>query len=137
MPHDPALVEDTRAWLAKALADLRAADHLLRADPPLSGQVVFHAQQAADKALKAFLAWHDEPFRKTHNLEALGQQALALDATLQPLVESAAGLTEYAWKYRYPGEVTEPSTDEAEAALGLARQLYEAVVAGVPEEARP
>ena len=137
MPHDPALVEDTRAWLRKALLDLRAADHLLRADPPLLGQVVFHAQQAAEKALKAFLAFHDEPFRKTHNLEELGQQALALDATLQPLVGSAAGLTEYAWKYRYPGEVEEPSRGEAEAALGVARQLYEAVVARLPKEAHP
>jgi HEPN domain-containing protein len=30
---------------------------------------VFHAQRAAEKAMKAFLAWHDVPFRKTHNLE--------------------------------------------------------------------
>lgn len=137
MPHDPALLEDTRAWLAKALMDLRAADHLRHADPPLLGQVVFHAQQAAEKALKAFLVLHDEPFRKTHNLEQLGQQALALDTTLHPLVGRVAVLTEYAWKYRYPGPVDEPSADDAEAGLELARHLYEAVVSRVPKEAHP
>jgi hypothetical protein len=30
---------------------------------------VFHCQQAAEKALKGFLAWHDVPFRKTHTLK--------------------------------------------------------------------
>ena len=137
MPRDPALVADTRAWLAKALMDLRAAEHLLRAVPPLLGGVVFHSQQAGEKALKAFLAWQDEPFRKTHNLEELGRQALAFDPTLQPLVDRAVGLTPYAWKYRYPGEPAEPSPREAEAALALAREVYEAILARLPEEARP
>jgi HEPN domain-containing protein len=129
MPRDPALVADTRAWLAKALMDLRAA-------PPLLGGVVFHRQQAAEKALKAFLAWHDEPFRKTHNLEELGRQALAFDPALQPLVDRAGGLTPYAWKYRYPGEPEELAQEEAEAALALDRQR-EAVLARLPEEVRP
>ncbi len=137
MPHDPALVADTRAWLAKALMDLRAAEHLLRVVPPLLGGVVFHSQQAAEKALKAFLAWHDEPFRKTHNLEELGRQTLAFDPTLESLVDRAAGLTPYAWKYRYPGEPTEPSLHETEAALALAHEAYEAIIARLPEEVRP
>ncbi len=137
MPLDPALVEDTRAWLTKALMDLRAADILLRAAPPLLGNVVFHSQQAAEKALKAFLAWHDEPFRKTHNLEEVGRQTLPFDTTLRALVGRAGGLTEYAWKYRYPGEPKEPRLSEAEAALALAREIYEAIIARLPAEVRP
>ncbi len=137
MPHDPARVQDTRAWLTKALMDLRAADHLLQAHPPLRGSAVFHSQQAAEKALKAFLAWHDEPFRRTHNLEELGQQAAALDATLQPVVYRAGWLTEYAWKFRYPGEPEEPSPEEAGEARALAHEVYAAVLARLPEEARP
>ncbi|MHB1162029.1 MAG: HEPN domain-containing protein [Chloroflexota bacterium] len=137
MRHDPALVEDTRAWLTKASMDLRAAGHLLGAAPPLLGDAVFHSQQAAEKALKAFLAWHDEPFRKTHNIEELGRQAVAFDATLQPMVDRAVGLTEYAWKYRYPGEPEEPARPEAEGALALAREVYEAVLSRLPQEVRP
>jgi len=45
--------------------------------------VVFHCQQAAEKALKARLVRFDVPFRKTHNLEELGAACIALDASLQ------------------------------------------------------
>lgn len=34
MPHDPARVEDTRGWLARADDDLKAAEHLLKPSPP-------------------------------------------------------------------------------------------------------
>lgn len=56
MPHDPARLEDTRAWLAKAQMDLEAGAFELTADPPFSADIVFHAQQATEKALKGFLA---------------------------------------------------------------------------------
>jgi HEPN domain-containing protein len=137
MPHDPALVEDTRSWLVKASLDLRAAQHDLEASPPLSADAVFHCQQAAEKALKAFLAWHDEPFRKTHNLEELGRQAAALDSSLGSLVDRAGGLTEYAWKFRYPGEPGEPTREETEQALALAREVYGAILVRLPEDVRP
>jgi HEPN domain-containing protein len=67
MPHDPARIADTKSWLARAADDLEAAERLLKA-PALFGAAVFHCQQAAEKALKGFLAWHDTPFRKTHDL---------------------------------------------------------------------
>ena len=81
MGHDPALVAETQAWLAKAAKDLAAAAHDLRASPPFVEDIVFHAQQAAEKALKAFLTWHDRPFRKTHNLTEIGQSCAELDRT--------------------------------------------------------
>src|SRR5271157_1778754 len=110
MEPDEARLQDVRAWLAKAELDLRAAAHELSAPAEaLWGDVTFHAQQAAEKALKAFLAWHDSPFRKTHNLEELGQQCTAFDETLGTIANQAAPLTEYAWRFRYPGEPREPS----------------------------
>lgn len=76
MPGDPERVAETKAWLIKALVDLRAAEHLLVAQPPLTGLALFHAQQAVEKTLKAFLSRHDIPFRKIHDLSVLGQQCL-------------------------------------------------------------
>ncbi len=137
MPLDPARVEDTKAWLAKAKKDLEAANHGLTASPPLLEDVTFHSQQASEKALKGFLAWHDIPFRKTHNIEEIGEASLAVDQTLKDIVDKAVPLTEYAWRFRYPGEASEPSRDEAEAALSLAHELYEAILSRVPEEASP
>jgi len=55
MPFEPELVAETQSWLRKASEDLRAADFETQADPPLSADIVFHAQQATEKALKGFL----------------------------------------------------------------------------------
>lgn len=137
MPHDPARVAETRGWLVRASSDVRAAEHELRATPPLLDDIVFHCQQAAEKSLKGFLTWHDRPFRKTHSIEELGEQCLRVDPTLKVLIDRAVPLTEYAWKFRYPGEPEEPSSQEAEEALETAREVYAAIVARLPVEARP
>lgn len=137
MKADPARVAETRAWLRKAALDLRAAEHERTASPPLTGDMVFHAQQLVEKTLKAFLSWHDQPFRKTHSLVELGRQCAALEPDLEPLLRKAAPLTEYAWKFRYPGEEEDPPLVEAEAALELARKVFAAILERLPEEVRP
>ncbi len=130
MPPEDARLEDARAWLARAELDLRAADLELGAPQAgLWGDVAFHAQQAAEKALKAVLAWHDQPFRKTHSIEELGRACTAIELGLGDLVDAAVPLTEYAWKFRYPGDVGDPSHEEAERAVAVARQLVLAVKA--------
>jgi HEPN domain-containing protein len=138
MGPEDARLQDVRAWLSKAEFDLRAAAHEVSAsEERLWADVVFHSQQASEKAMKAFLAWHDAPFRKTHNIEELGDRCLELDPTLQAIADQAAPLTEYAWKFRYPGEAVEPERAEAEQALAAARNVYEAVLTRLPPGARP
>lgn len=83
MSLDPARVSEVRGWLVKAASDLRNAEFTLDADPAIYGDVVFHCQQAAEKTLKAFLVWHDKRFRKTHSLEEIGEQCLAIDSGLK------------------------------------------------------
>jgi HEPN domain-containing protein len=137
MAADKARAEDVRAWLRKASLDLRAAEHAISApEACLWADIAFHAQQATEKCLKAFLAWHDVPFRKTHNLEELGRECVKLDCTLQAVVTCAVPLTEYAWKFRYPGEPDEPSREEAERALRIAREAAEEVANRLPEDVR-
>ena len=91
MPLDPVRVADTKAWLSRAATDLRAAALDLAADPPVLDDLVFHCQQAVEKAMKSLLTWHDEPFGKAHNLKT----------------------------------------------LVIAREVFEAVLARVPQDARP
>ncbi len=137
MPPDPLRTEEARAWLGRARADLRAAEVDLAAEPPLPEDAAFHCQQAAEKALKGFLAWHDQPFRRTHSIEELGEQCLALEERLRGHVDRAVPLTEFAWRFRYPGEPDALAVEEAEEAVSIARALYDAVVALLPDEARP
>jgi HEPN domain-containing protein len=51
MPDDSVLIAETQVWLRKAAHDLRGAGHSLTPAPPLLDEVVFHCQQAAEKAL--------------------------------------------------------------------------------------
>ena len=50
--------------------------------------------------------------------------------------DRAAPLTEYAWKFRYPGEHRGPTRDEAERTLAIAREAFEAILARLPEDVR-
>jgi HEPN domain-containing protein len=109
----------------------------LTAQPPLTGDAVFHAQQAAEKSMKALLTWHGQVFRKTHDLTELGEACARLDPGIDPLLRRAAVLTDYSWRFRYPGDLDEPPLHEAEDALLVAREVYEAVLARLPEETRP
>lgn len=123
MPLDPVLVAETKAWLRKASADLRAAKHDLSPSPPLLADTVFHCQQAAEKVFKGFLMWRGVPFRKTHSLEELGEQCLDLDPSLKDLVDRAVFLTEYAWRFRCPGEPEEPPRKRPQKLCELPRKF--------------
>lgn len=135
MPHDPARVAETSEWLQKACLDLRGARIDLDAHPPLLEDTLFHCQQAVEKSLKAFLAWHDIAFRKTHSLEELGTSCESLDGTLKSVVDPAVPLTEFAWAFRYPGDHPIPTTEEAKEALKTAKAVVSAVVSRLPKEA--
>ncbi len=99
--------------------------------------MVFHAQQAAEKALKAFLTWHDRVFRRTHDLAELGAACTEIDLSLEANCRRAERLTVFAWAFRYPGETGEPPVSEADDALAVARELYDAVLERLPQETRP
>ncbi len=137
MPLDPELVAETQAWLGRALDDLRAAEALAVTSPPLLGEAAFHCQQAAEKTLKGLLTWRGRTFRKTHNLEEVGELALVDDPVLRNAVDKAVPLTEYAWKFRYPGTPCQPGAEEVDEALAIAQELLESVFKLLPPEVRP
>lgn len=99
--------------------------------------MAFHCQQAAEKALKAFLTWNDVPFRRTHDLAELSRQCMAFDASIESICLRAEVLTPYAWVFRYPGDAEEPTHGEANEALARAREVFNAVLGRLPSETRP
>ncbi|MGO9266538.1 MAG: HEPN domain-containing protein [Candidatus Binataceae bacterium] len=129
MPPDPALVAETRDWPSKATEDLEAAELLLTGGSPLPSPAAFHAQQAAEKAQKAFLTWHKQIFTKTHDLGMLGAKCVAIDVTLETVSSSVASVSSYAVEARYPGPWDEPTVAEAQEAVKLAREMYNALIA--------
>jgi HEPN domain-containing protein len=115
---DPSVVAE---WMLSARSDLAYAEM-----PPPEGaryeQGCFHAQQAAEKALKALLLSRDQEPPYVHNIQAL-LDLLSRGGFVVEQVQEAAALTGYAvlTRYRPLGEtVTE---DEWLAAADLARQV--------------
>lgn len=99
MPLDPVRTADTRAWLTKSAQDLRRIEILLAAEPPDAEGALFHSQQAAEKAMKGFLTWHDVPFRRVHELDLIGEQCASVDQSLSDVMSQADTLTKYAWRF--------------------------------------
>ena len=133
---DEAKLHEIRAWLAKAVHDLRSAEWLMARPDPLCDAAGFHCQQVAEKALKAYLTWRDEPFEKTHSLVALVAKCLQFDASFETLRAAATTLTPYAVASRYPGDLPELTEAEAQEALALAREVWDFVLERLPPEAR-
>ena len=119
--------KEIQAWLTKAANDLRGAEVDLAADPPLVEDALFHCQQAAEKAMKAFLTAHDTIFRKTHDLDELAAACEKIDAALRPVLDPARELTVFAWEFRYPGTDDEPPEAEAYDSLIVARSVVDAI----------
>lgn len=103
----------------------------------LYNAVGFHCQQVAEKTLKAYLTWREEPFEKTHSLVALVGKCLSFELAFESLRQAAATLTPYAVTFRYPGELPELAEVEAEQAIFLARQVWEFGLDRLPEETHP
>jgi HEPN domain-containing protein len=97
---------------------------LASAEPSRSA---FHSQQAAEKAAKAFLTLHDVFFHKTHDLNELGGQCAALNASLAPPFQEAFDLTDYAVVFRYLDAPREPDEREAAEAVAIATRVLDAV----------
>lgn len=116
-------------WFAKAGDDLRGARALLDLKSEHFEAVVFHCQQAAEKAIKGYLAHHKVRFNKTHDIEKLLATVATIDENLSLKFKKAEILTKYAVAYRYPEEVElpEPLTKKtAEEAYELAKEIFEA-----------
>jgi HEPN domain-containing protein len=109
-------------WVAKAEDDLNTAAHTLKLGRGCpTGTVCFHAQQCAEKYLKAYLVSRAVPFPKTHEIEGL-VWLMPDDARPSLSLEEQSLLTEYAVGPRYPGWRDIPLT-EARQAVALARRL--------------
>lgn len=110
----------------KAKGDLRSARLLLAADPPEPDAVAFHAQQAVEKYLKAYLVHLGIDPPRTHDLITLLDLIAPHDDRLEPLRESARPLSPLAVQVRYP--FAEATVDEAREALKHAEDISETVM---------
>ena len=88
------------AWLEKADSDLNAARWITEGFGPFD-TACFHAQQAIEKALKAFLAYNEVPIPRTHDLDELQRLCMKYHDSEEIAALDLAQLTDYAVALRY------------------------------------
>ena len=128
-----------RSWLTKAASDLRRARVLGSADDAPLDTAIYHCQQTAEKAVKAFLVSKEISPEKTHDIRKLTLEAAAHEPRFNELLDMAAALTPYAWEFRYPDDLAEtyPTREEFDEALQHAQVIYDFVLNLLPAGARP
>jgi len=120
----------TQEWVRKAEGDYVTAQRELEAEPePNYDAVAFHAQQCAEKYLKARLVEADRPFPKIHDLSALLDLVLPLEPDWEHLRQGLNALTSLGIEVRYPG--TFADEEDATEALETARRVRAAVRASL------
>ncbi len=118
---DPERVEESGRWIRFAHEDLEIAQ-LIVTQSSVSRAACFHAQQAAEKALKALLIARGRDFPKTHELFGLSRllpENLEVGVTDEELIS----LSKWAVEPRYPGDLPEATEDDARAAVRQAREI--------------
>lgn len=110
-------------WLTFADEDLEMASYAIsyKSGAPYR-LIAFHAQQCAEKYLKAYLIYHNIDFPYTHNIRRL-LKLCSKHADWPRALEHAKELTPYAITARYPGEDEEVSETEAIKAMDIAKQV--------------
>ncbi|MDR1962745.1 MAG: HEPN domain-containing protein [Planctomycetaceae bacterium] len=123
------------AWLYKAESDLKLAQVASQHIPPILDGSVFHTQQCAEKALKAFLSFNRQPIHKTHKLEELIKQCAEVDSSFNDLLTEAQFLTPKVSEFRYPDSFDghddlsrlDPTEADTKKALNTATTILEFV----------
>lgn len=130
---------EAKAWMVKAWRDLETARRAATGTPPFYDVAVYHCQQAAEKAVKAFLVHHGKVYEKTHDIEVLIDLASEVDSGFDTLADAADALTPYATRFRYPNATfaVEPQPPEYNEAEQHAQAVYDFVLGRLPKEARP
>jgi len=135
MNGQPEIVHLVQQWVEKAEEDLTTAEHTLTLGEkcPLS-MVCFHAQQCAEKYLKALLTLHGVPFPKTHDsleLLRLAPETVGLALSLREI----SVINRYAIETRYPGDWEPITRVEAEEAVAIAHRIRQTIRSCLPEQA--
>lgn len=98
----------TLEWVDKAEGDFTTSGRELRArKAPNYDAACFHAQQMAEKYLKALLQENDQPTPKTHSLIDLLALILLVDSSFHMIRPDLEILDRFAVRFRYPGEAAD------------------------------
>ena len=115
-------------WIKKADLDFKTVVRL-SAESEFRDIVGFHAQQSAEKYLKALLTRHQIEFPKTHVIRRLLILLGPVDPVMVEALDEANWLSPFGAEIRYPGDRTEALPGEEVRARQLAQNVRDTVMA--------
>lgn len=128
------VITKVKQWVAFADDDLQfAQDGLTVTKKPSYRLIAFHAQQCAEKYLKAFLVFKNVDFPYTHNISVLLELCEKYTSWTGEL-KDADLLSPFAISSRYPGEDEEVTRDEAVNAIFIATNVKNVIRNGLKQE---
>src|SRR3989338_5538320 len=89
------ITDFVKNWFFRGEEDIVLIRLILKEGNSLPNLACFHAQQAAEKYLKGFLAYYDLHTRKIHDLEALVEDCAKIDKSFGALKDSAGVLDQF------------------------------------------
>lgn len=117
---------ETAEWIEKAEGDFRTARRETgTAEYPNYDATCFHAQQSAEKYLKARLVEAGKNFPKTHDLSVILNLLLPLEPLWEYLREDLEQLTDLGIEVRYPGATAD--LEDATEAIRIAKHIRQIV----------
>lgn len=126
-------INNPQAWTHFAKNDILMAEFAADKEE-LSGEAIFHCQQAVEKYLKAFLTKNKIPFKKTHDLGDLYLKVKEIkDFGLDEI--KLERLNDLYIETRYPSSIgffqegSMPTVEEAQDYLNLAKKVASIVKA--------
>ena len=111
------------SWIRRAINDFKSAKKLFSGKNKFLDIAVFHCQQSVEKILKSFLVYKEIKFEKVHNIVYLLDKCVEVDKTLNKWYQAAEILTPYATIFRYPGDYSEPETEDVKEALSYSKEV--------------
>ena len=130
---DEAKRKEVRQWLIKSIHELGSARRLMEGEKTYLDTAVYHCQQAAEKAIMAYLTYRDIIYEKIYNLIDLLALCLPSEPSFSRWEETAEILTPYATEFLYPGDVLEPEKSEVEQAFTEAGAFVNFVMQLLPD----
>jgi HEPN domain-containing protein len=112
---------DLMPWVLRAEEDYAAAVSAMRRKKPLTYIACFHAQQCAEKYLKALLITRGHEPPRVHDMVVLGDECTRAGILLSVSDDDLSTLSAYAVRVRYPGD--DPTVEEARQALHIAKRV--------------
>ncbi|HPO16561.1 MAG TPA: HEPN domain-containing protein [Candidatus Hydrogenedentes bacterium] len=128
MPHNGVKEKLVKEWLHKAEEDFKTAGFLLKCDDCLTNVIAYHAQQAAEKFLKAFLTANQIMFPKTHDLQRLLELTGTINPQMMQELNDIIILTPYGVEIRYPGDRPDASQEEVNKAVEMILRVRNCVL---------